>query len=224
MKNKILISIFLGMFLVTPVLAQELYQPSVEELIKETKLIQEAEKNAATSSLVLPKMTIVELKRIKGEKQVLAEILENKKNNIPKTEIAKEYRYTLTDVIEKLLFWSEQHPESGDQVRQALKIQSDFEDEISPLLEKIEGKNKVRRFFFGTNYRDAKEIEAQVKKAKRKMGEMELFQEQFNNRTDWEIWGQNTYNLRTGLEKVAEKIKNEKERFSFFGWVKGIFI
>lgn len=224
MKNKILISIFLGMFLVTPVLAQELYQPSVEELIKETKLMQDAEKNAATSSLVLPKMTITELKRIKGEKQVLAEILENKKNNIPKTEIAKEYRYTLTDVIEKLLFWSEQHPESGDQVRQALKIQSDFEDEISPLLEKIEGKNKVRRFFFGTNYRDAKEIETQVKKAKRKMGEMELFQEQFNNRTDWEIWGQNTYNLRTGLEKVAEKIENEKERFSFFGWVKGIFI
>lgn len=224
MKLRILILVIFSLLIISPILAQELYQPSVEELIKETKLIQEAEKNVATSSLVLPKMTIVELKRIRGEKQVLAEILENKKNNTPKTEIAKEYRYALIGVIEKLLFWSEQHPESGDQVRQALKIQSDFEDEISPLLEKIEGKDKVRRFFFGTNYRDAKEIEAQVKKAKRKMGEMELFQEQFTNRTDWEIWRQNTYNLKAGLEKVAEKIKNEKERFSFFGWVKGIFI
>jgi len=231
MEYKIIIIVFLLSILAMPVLAADMKKIDVS-VASQTEAVLNLGKNTnqvlgqlATSSLeIVPGMTIETLKKEKAEKLVLQDMLKNKTDKVYKNNITNQYHEALKKFMQGLLVYSENHRTEGEAIREIIKIQADTENVISPLLDKMKQKNKVWKFFFGTNLRDAKLVVSQLDKASRNLKNLELIREKTVDPNDWEAIGKIEYLLKENIDIVSDEVKTEESALSLFGWVKKIFV
>ena len=231
MEYKIIIIVFLLSILAMPVLAADMKKIDVS-VASQTEAVLNLGKNTnqvlgqlATSSLeIVPGMTIETLKKEKAEKLVLQDMLKNKTDKVYKNNITNQYHEALMKFMQGLLVYSENHRTEGEAIREIIKIQADTENVISPLLDKMKQKNKVWKFFFGTNLRDAKLVVSQLDKASRNLKNLELIREKTVDPNDWEAIGKIEYLLKENIDIVSDEVKTEESALSLFGWVKKIFV
>lgn len=219
MKLSNLFFLVFTLIVVNPVQAAEpIVIPSIPDLPPPIQ-IEAVETLKASSTEVVATINSLEEKIEK----IKAEISENKSINFSE-KVYQDYHEKLLVSVGNLLDYAPDYPEWEETILFGLEVQLETERDIFPLIEKIKKENKVKRFFFGIDLGDAKQIDAQIATALEKVHDLQFVQERQKNQDDWARLGQEVYDLRFNLEAISSDLAFEKEKFSLFGWFRKIFV
>ncbi|MFH1744766.1 MAG: hypothetical protein ABH881_01205 [bacterium] len=163
-----------------------------------------------------------------GDGEALREAVKNKKNQASQFEnaIANEYRSEVADFVQNLLDVADRQELGGigEQVREIARQQNASEDMVTPDLERIKNKNKIRKFFFGTDFGKTREIKKEMQEAQKRLRELERVGDDIDNSVDKAEIEAQIKNFQENINEVLEEVGVEEGKFSLFGWMKKIFI
>lgn len=208
-KIKLFVIILLVAFIAIPVFAQSESDEGnidpVPTLISEKKKAENMEKSKA-----------------------LREEAKNKKEKAGqlKSEVASEHRSAVANFIQELLDVADRQVLGGigEQVREIAKQQNASEDKVTPDLEKIKNKNKIRKFLFGTDFKKTKEIKKEMQEAQKRLKELERTKDNIDNSADKAAIEEQIKDFQDNINNVLSEVEAEEDRFSLFGWIKKMFI
>ena len=216
--------IFIFLFIALPVSAQETGQ-----IILQTEIPIPGEVPVSGPPIIVEveeiyTPTLAELQRSKAEKMILADIQAKRSQFVSQNKTALEYNKVLLAALNDLGAWAEKNPAKSHEVRQMLKYQSDLAAQITPEYEKLMSKNKVRKFFFGSDYGRIADLQAKLKKSKRNLAEFQLYKESLRLNEDWEAFNKNFFDMKNIVQEISNDVNGEYDKFSMFGWIKKIFV
>ncbi|MCK4540211.1 hypothetical protein KAU09_03605 [Candidatus Parcubacteria bacterium] len=162
------------------------------------------------------------------ESKALRETAKNKKEKAKqlKSKSANEHRSAVADFVQNLLDVADRQSLGGigEQVREIARQQNASEDKVTPNLEKVKNKNKVRKFLFGTDFKKTKEIKKEMQEAKKRLNELEKTKDEVDNSADKAIIEEQIKSFQDNINNVLKDVEDEEKKFSIFGWAKKMFI
>lgn len=158
----------------------------------------------------------------------LREAAKNKKEKAGqlKSKAANEHRSAVANFVHGLLDVADRQALGGigEQVREIARQQNASEDKVTPNLEKVKNKNKVRKFLFGTDFKKTKEIKKEMQAAQKRLKELEGVRGDIDNSADKAAIEEQISNFQENINKVLKEVEAEEGKFSLFGWAKKMFI
>ena len=162
------------------------------------------------------------------DKGKLLDMGENKKGEAKqiKSRAANEHRSAVANFVHSLLDVADRQGLGGigKQVREMAMQQNKSEEKVTPMIERIKNKNKIRRFFFGTDFKATQGIKDAMLQTRNRLDKLEKIKDKIIGLEDKTIIGEEIKNLRGSMAKAIKEIKAEENRFSLFGWAKRLFI
>lgn len=143
-----------------------------------------------------------------------------------KNKVANEHRSAVANFVQGLLDVADRQELGGigEKVREIARQQNASEDKVTPNLEKVKNKNKIRKFLFGTDFRKTKEIKKEMQEAQKRLRELERIKADVENSEDKAAIEEQIKNFQDNINQVLKEVQAEEESFSLFGWIKKIFI
>jgi hypothetical protein len=181
-------------------------------------------------TLISEKKGIAEEKKADnmGKSKALREEAKNKKEKASqfKSEAANEHRSAVANFVQNLLDVADRQALGGigEQVREIARQQNASEDKVTPLIEKVENRNKVRKFLFGTDFKATKEIKKEMFAARQRLNELEKAKDEIVDPEEKVNLEEQIKNFQENVNNVLNEVEAEEGKFSLFGWVKKMFI
>ncbi len=143
-----------------------------------------------------------------------------------KSKSANEHRSAVANFVQGLLNVADRQAlgDIGEQVREVARQQNASEDKVTPNLEKVKNKNKVRKFLFGTDFKKTKEIKKEMQEAKKRLNALKGTKDEIDNSADKAAIEEQIKNFQENINAVLKDVEAEEGRFSLFGWAKKMFI
>ena len=214
-KIKLFILIFLMVFMAMPVFAQS--EDDVDDI-------------GPVPTLISEKRGIAEERRAANveKSKALREEAKNKKERAGqfKSEAANEHRSAVANFVQNLLDVADRQALGGigEQVREIARQQNASEDVVTPLMEKIKNKNKIRKFLFGTDFQATKEIKEEMFAARQRLSELAKAKDEIVDPEEKASLETQRKNFQENVNNVLSEVEAEEGTFSLFGWVKKMFI
>ena len=111
----------------------------------------------------------------------------------------------------------------GEQIRQIAQEQNQAQTQIQEQLNKLESKNRLARFFSGTDYGAVKSLKVQLVQNQARIKQLEQLQNQMSNQEDVTVVQATIRALIQENTSLQERITTEEQTISIFGWLFKLF-
>lgn len=130
-----------------------------------------------------------------------------------------EHKSAVAQVVAKLLLVADREGGIGSEVRMIAQEQASTSDKVKKDMDEIANENPLKRFFFGTNYKNTGELRSTVVTTKNHIDRLKkALEKTTSTTTKAELTAQ-----INELEKVASSteafIKTNENKFSLLGWL-----
>jgi len=107
----------------------------------------------------------------------------------------------------------------GEQVRQIARSQNQAQEEIQEQLHKLNTKGKLARLLTGTDFGAIKNIKAQLEQNRVRIQQLEKLQTKLTNQADLKAVEEAIQAMIEANASLQERIGNEEQAGSLFGWL-----
>ncbi len=130
-----------------------------------------------------------------------------------------EHKSAVARVVQKLLLVADREGGIGSEVRTIAQEQASTSEKVKKDMDEINSENPLKRFFFGTNYKNTGELRSTIVTTKNHIDRLKkALEKTTSTTTKTELTAQ-----ITELEKVASSteafIKTNESKFSLLGWL-----
>lgn len=119
------------------------------------------------------------------------------------------------------------NPDEGNQIQSMIENQERIKNTVEANLSEIEERPAVTKFFFGPDYRSAKEIDIQVEALKTQLMQMTQLRERLQENLDREdlvAVDSAKSDLEESIAMLQQELEEKLKGFSLFGWLNKILI
>lgn len=155
------------------------------------------------------------------------------KTNIEDTQKGKGYnqasdkaiqrRSMVANAIQGMLKVAEDNQGVGKQIRVITQSQNQNQEKIETEIKEIKNRGRLKKFFFGPNYKKLNSVEDRIANHEQKLEELKQIATQITNKADaTKLQKQIKIMEQVKIELEKEVIK-ESKGFSLFGWLNKMF-
>lgn len=137
---------------------------------------------------------------------------------------AEEHRSTVANFIQGLLkVASTTDSGIGQQVRIIAQQQNQSASTTIQAIEKVQTRNKVKTFFFGSDYKNLGALRSETVQTRNRLEQLNSLMENVQNEGDKTELQNQIQALEQEQTKIESFIKTQESKFSLFGWLVKLF-
>ncbi len=137
---------------------------------------------------------------------------------------AEEHRSTVAEFVKKLLEVADRNKGGiGEQVRVIAREQEDAQTTTVKAIEEIEGRNWLKTFLIGTDYKNLGMIRSEMVKTQSRIDKLNRLLETMTTSTGSVTTTEQIRLLMEAQTKLNNFLKANESRFSLFGWFVKLF-
>jgi len=130
---------------------------------------------------------------------------------------AEQHRSTVANFVQTLLKTvSSTEDEIGQQVRVIAQQQNDSDATTTEAIEKIQSRNKIQTFLFGSDYKNLGALRSEIVQTRNRINQLNRV---IQNATDTTVIQTQIQTLEQEQTKIENFITAQESRFSLFGWL-----
>lgn len=136
---------------------------------------------------------------------------------------AESHRSMVADFVRSLLAVADREGGIGQQVKVIAQQQNNSKEKVAGSIDKVEKRNKVKTFFFGSDYKNLGELRSEMVKTRSLINRLKRLAEKAEN-------GQNKMELQNQIQALEQEqasidnfIAQNEGKFSLFGWAVKLF-
>jgi len=134
---------------------------------------------------------------------------------------AEQYRSTVANFVQTLLTTvSSTKDEIGQQIRVIAQQQNDSEATTTEAIEKIQSRNKIQTFLFGSDYKNLGTLRSEIVQTRNRINQLNQV---VQNATDTAAIQAQIKALEQEQAKIENFITAQESKFSLFGWLVKLF-
>ena len=134
---------------------------------------------------------------------------------------AEEHRSTVANFVQSILKAASSTAGGiGEQVRLIAQQQNDSDATVTAAITKIENRNKIKTFLFGSDYKNLGALRSEIVQTRNRI---EQLNRAIENTTDTAEIQAQIQNLEQEQTKIESFIKAQEGKFSLFGWLVKLF-
>ena len=156
-----------------------------------------------------------------AELRIQEEIEESKPDYTPKNSKALEHQSKVASAAEELIRVAAQIENKGlgDQIRLVAKTQNENQDKIGQSIDKVSQRNKVTKFFIGSNYKELKAAKQTLSENQNQIKELKSLMAQLTTDADKYLIADQIITLQQIQLELKDQIGELAGGFSLFGWM-----
>lgn len=136
---------------------------------------------------------------------------------------AQMHRSRVANFVQELLQTADRLGGLGEEVRNIAKEQNQAATTTLQLMERIQNRNRIKTFLFGTDYKNLGELRSQWVKMRNRIEQLKRLVERITNEGDKTLIQNQIKVLEEEQAKIEQFLKEKENQFSLFGWVRKIF-
>jgi len=137
---------------------------------------------------------------------------------------AEEHKSTVANFVQSLLSVANREQGGiGEQVRVITQQQNDSEATTSQAMEKVQTRNKIKTFLFGTDYKNLGGLRSEIVQTRNRLEQLNRVMENVQNEGDKTELQNQIQTLEQEQTKIENFIKVQEGKFSLFGWLVKMF-
>ncbi len=141
-----------------------------------------------------------------------------------KNEInAEEHRSAVANFVQGLLQVADREGGIGEQVRVIAQQQNDSENTTTQAIEKVEKRNKIKTFLFGSDYKNLGALRSEMVQTRNRLEQLDRLLEDATDEANKTELQNQIQTLEQEQTKIESFIKAQEGRFSLFGWLLKLF-
>jgi hypothetical protein len=134
---------------------------------------------------------------------------------------AEQHRSTVANFVQTLLKTvSSTEDEIGQQVRVIAQQQNDSDATTTEAIEKIQSRNKIQTFLFGSDYKNLGALRSEIVQTRNRINQLNRV---IQNATETTVIQTQIQALEQEQTKIENFITAQESRFSLFGWLVKMF-
>lgn len=137
---------------------------------------------------------------------------------------AQQHRSTVANFVQELLQVAErQEGGIGEQVRVVAQQQNQSAITTIQAMEKVQTRNKIRIFLFGSDYKNLGALRSEVVHTRNRIEQLNRIMADIENEGDRTEFQNQIQTLEQEQLRIENFIKTEEGKFSLFGWLIKLF-
>jgi hypothetical protein len=235
-KFKIALSIFIFILVFLPLASYGMAQqkgvpnleniPAIPKAISENNVIQD-QVQAKTMNANQGEVKAVQLKQNIGEglgaENATGVRQQVKAGAVGNNSRAIQRRSKVANAVQKMLKVAERNGKVGQKIEIIARTQAQNQSKIENQMEQIQNRGKLKKFFFGPDYKKISSVEEKIANHDEKIAELKALALELIDLDDLTILeNQITVMEQVKSELVAETLV-ERKGFSLFGWLNKMF-
>jgi hypothetical protein len=138
--------------------------------------------------------------------------------------VAGEHRSTVANFVQGLLNVADREEGGiGQQVRVIAQQQNDSESTTTQAIEKVEKRNKIKTFLFGSDYKNLGALRSEMVQTRNRIEQLNRLMENVENEGNKTELQNQIQALEQEQTKIENFIKAQEGKFSLFGWLVKFF-
>jgi len=141
-----------------------------------------------------------------------------------KNEInAEEHRSAVANFVQSLLQVADREGGIGEQVRVIAQQQNDSKNTTTQAIEKVEKRNKIKTFLFGSDYKNLGALRSEVVHTRNRLEQLNRLLEDATDEANKTELQNQIQTLEQEQTKIENFIEAQEGKFSLFGWLLKMF-
>jgi len=137
---------------------------------------------------------------------------------------AEEHRSAVANFVQGLLNVADREEGGiGQQVRVIAQQQNDSENTTTQAIEKVEKRNKIKTFLFGSDYKNLGALRSEMVQTRNRIEQLNRLMENVENEGNKTELQNQIQALEQEQTKIEDFIKVQEGKFSLFGWLLKLF-
>lgn len=137
---------------------------------------------------------------------------------------AEEHRSAVANFVQNLLkVASSTEGGIGQQVRVIAQQQNDSEATTTQAIEKVQSRNKIKTFLFGSDYKNLGALRSEIVTTQNRINQLNRLLPNIQNATDTAEIQNQIQTLEQEQTKINNFIQTQESKFSLFGWLLKLF-
>jgi len=130
----------------------------------------------------------------------------------------KDFKHELLNIADR-----EEDEEEKEEIKDIADEQDESASTTARAIEKIEHRNKIVTFLFGSDYKNLGALRSEIVKTRNRLDQLDRLAERIQNATDTAEIQSQIQNLEQEMIKIENFIKAQEGKFSLFGWLVKMF-
>jgi len=140
------------------------------------------------------------------------------------TNNAEQTRSEVANAVQTMLQVADRSGGIGEQVRVIAQNQNQNEEKLNSSLDKIQNRNKISRFLFGSDYQEIKEAKKVLQQNREQVEQLNQLKSQIANAGDAQTLTEQIRVLEQSNNQVENSLNESENNFSLFGWLVKLFV
>jgi len=141
-----------------------------------------------------------------------------------KNEInAEEHRSVVANFVQSLLQVADREGGIGEQVRVIAQQQNDSKNTTTQAIEKVEKRNKIKTFLFGSDYKNLGALRSEIVHTRNRLDQLNRLLPTVQNASNTVEIQNQIQTLEQEQTKIENFIKAQENKISLFGWLLRLF-
>lgn len=137
---------------------------------------------------------------------------------------AEEHRSAVANFVQGLLQVANREGGGiGEQVKVIAQQQNDSEKTTTQAIEKVEKRNKIKTFLFGSDYKNLGALRSEMVHTRNRLEQLNRLMENIENEGDRTEIQNRIQELEQERTRIENFIKAQEGKFSLFGWLLKLF-
>jgi DNA-binding Lrp family transcriptional regulator len=133
---------------------------------------------------------------------------------------AQQHRSEVANFVQGLLHIAEREPAGiGEQVRVIAQEQNKSASTTIQAMEKIQNRNKIRTFLFGSDYRNLGALRSEMVQTRNRLRQLNQLMEQTENEESKLELQNQIQEMEQEQLRIENFIREQEGKFSLFGWL-----
>ncbi|PLX27702.1 hypothetical protein C0583_00480 [Candidatus Parcubacteria bacterium] len=138
------------------------------------------------------------------------------------SDMATQRRSKVSNAVQEMLQVAERNQGVGKQIRTIAQNQNQNQSEIESTLENVKNRGRLKKFFFGPNYKYLNLAEGKLATHEEKLAELKELASKITNEEDRQILEEQIAVMEEVSKELGEEIVAQGKGFSLFGWLNKI--
>ena len=136
---------------------------------------------------------------------------------------ATRRRSQVATAVQEILRVADRNQGIGQQVRVIAQSRNQNQEQLEAGLEQVKNRGKMRKFFFGPDYKNLNTVEDRLANHTARLAELKAIAEQVSNAADSEALQEQIAVMEQVGAELENEITSETKGFSLFGWLNKMF-
>lgn len=132
--------------------------------------------------------------------------------------MSEDHRSAVANFVQSLLKVADREGGIGKEVREVAKSQNDSATTTVSAMKKVEERGSVRKFFFGSDYKNLGVIRSELATTTQNIAKLKLTIDKVVVEADRIELNTQVQNLESQLARINTYLKAHEDTFSLFGW------